>query len=106
MTSIVASWLAITIRSAGNSIPPIWTLALGKNLFVWVLPPIELILIGGYIGATGILCDSTHDAVTKECVAPVLNNTFAEWYLTENVPSATPEVSWAVSTSRWFTFPY
>jgi hypothetical protein len=30
------------------------------------------------MGATGMLCVSTHDAVTKECVAPVLNNTFAE----------------------------
>ena len=48
-----------------------------QNLSVWVLPPIELTLIGGYMGATGILCDSTHDAVTKECVAPVSNNTFA-----------------------------
>jgi hypothetical protein len=42
------------------------------------------------MGATGILCDSTHDAVTKECVAPVSNNTFAEWYSIENIPSATP----------------
>jgi hypothetical protein len=32
------------------------------------------------MGATSILCDSTHDAVTKECVALVSNNTFAEWY--------------------------
>jgi hypothetical protein len=58
------------------------------------------------MGATGIWCDSTHDVVTKECVAPVSNNTFAEWYSTENVPSATPGVSWTVSASRWFTFPY
>jgi hypothetical protein len=58
------------------------------------------------MGATGILCDSTHDAVTKECVAPVSNKTFAEWYSTENVPNATPRVSWTVSASRWFTFPY
>jgi hypothetical protein len=42
------------------------------------------------MGAIGILCDSTHDAVTKECVAPVSNKTFAEWYSTENVPNATP----------------
>jgi hypothetical protein len=58
------------------------------------------------MGATGILCDSTHDAVTKEYVAPVSNNTFAEWYSTENVPNATPGVSWTVSASKWFTFPY
>jgi hypothetical protein len=25
----------------------------------------------------GMLCDSTQDAETKECVAPVSNNTFA-----------------------------
>jgi hypothetical protein len=48
-----------------------------QNLSVWVLPPIELTLIGGYMGATSIMCVSTHDAVTKECVAPVSNNTFA-----------------------------
>jgi hypothetical protein len=65
MTSIVASWLPITIRSTGNSILPISTLALGQNIYVWVLPPIELTLKGGYMGATGILCDSTLDAVTK-----------------------------------------
>jgi hypothetical protein len=45
------------------------------------------------MGASGILCDSTYDAVTKECDAPVSNNTFEEWYSTENVPSATPGVS-------------
>jgi hypothetical protein len=39
------------------------------------------------MGATGILYDSTHDAVIKECVAPVSNKTFAEWYSTKNVPS-------------------
>jgi hypothetical protein len=58
------------------------------------------------MGATVILCDSTHDAVTKECVALVSNNTFAEWYSIENVPSATHGVSWTVSASRWFTFLY
>jgi hypothetical protein len=58
------------------------------------------------MGATSILCDSTHDAVTKECVGPVSNNTFAEWYSTKNVPSATLGVSWTVSASRWFTFLY
>jgi hypothetical protein len=58
------------------------------------------------MGTTGILCDSTHDAVTKECVAPVSNKTFAEWYSTENVPSATLGVSWTMSASKWFTFPY
>jgi hypothetical protein len=52
------------------------------------------------MGSTGILCDSTYDAVTKECVALVSNNTFAEWYSTENVPSATLAVSWTVSASR------
>jgi hypothetical protein len=52
------------------------------------------------MGETGILCDSTHDAVTKECVAPLSNKTFAEWYSTENVPSATPGVSWTVSASK------
>jgi hypothetical protein len=50
------------------------------------------------MGVTGILCDSTHDAVT--------NKTFAEWYSTENVPSATPGVFWTVLASKWFTFPY
>jgi hypothetical protein len=49
------------------------------------------------MGFTGILCDSTHDAVKKECVAPVSNNTFAEWYSTENVPNGTPGVSSTVS---------
>jgi hypothetical protein len=58
------------------------------------------------MGATGILCDSTHDVVTKEYVAPVSNNTFAEWYSTRNVPSATPVVSCTVLASRWYTFPY
>jgi hypothetical protein len=58
------------------------------------------------MGATGILCVSTHDAVIKECVALVSNKTFAEWYSTENIPSATPGVSRTVSTSKWFTFPY
>jgi hypothetical protein len=72
--------------------------AAGVDVLVLVLmssslPPIELTLIGGYMGATGILCDSTHDIVTKGCVPPVSNNTFAEWYSTENVPSATPGVS-------------
>jgi hypothetical protein len=76
-----------------------------ENLSVWVLPPIELTLIGGFMGATGILCYSTHDAVTKECVALVSNNTFAEWYSTKNVSSATPDVSWTVPASKWFTFP-
>jgi hypothetical protein len=27
-------------------------------------------------------------------------------YSTENVPNATPGVSWTVSASKWFTFPY
>jgi hypothetical protein len=58
------------------------------------------------MGATCILCDSTYDAVTKECVAPVSNNTFTESYSTENVPSATPRVSWTVLASRWLAFPY
>jgi hypothetical protein len=82
------SRVPITIRSVGNTIPHIWTLAFGQNLFVWVLPPTEQTLIGGNMGATGMLCVSTHDAVTKECVAPVSNNTFVD--STENVPSATP----------------
>jgi hypothetical protein len=72
------SWVPITIRSAGNSIPLIRTFALGQNLSVWVLPTIELTLIGGYMCATDILCVSTHDAVIKECVALVSNNTFVE----------------------------
>jgi hypothetical protein len=29
------------------------------------------------LGATGMLCVSTHDVVTKECVTLVSNNTFA-----------------------------
>jgi hypothetical protein len=45
------------------------------------------------MGATGILCDSTHDAVTKECVAPVSNNTFAEWYLSVPWNRGTPYYS-------------
>jgi hypothetical protein len=45
------------------------------------------------MGATGMLYVSMHDAITKECVAAVSNNTFAEWDSTENVPSATPGVS-------------
>jgi hypothetical protein len=65
---MVTSRVPITIRSTGNSIPLIWTRALGQNLSVWVLPPIELTLIGGYMGATGMLCVSTHDADMKECV--------------------------------------
>jgi hypothetical protein len=58
------------------------------------------------MGATGILCDSTHDVVTKEYVALVSNNTFTEWYSTENVPSATHGISLNVLASKWFTFPY
>jgi hypothetical protein len=83
----------ITTRSAGNSIPLILTLAFRQNLSVWVLPPTELTLIGGNMGATGMLCVSTHDAVTKECMALVSNNTFAGRDSTENVPSATLGVS-------------
>jgi hypothetical protein len=49
--------------------------------------------MGGYMGVTGIICDSTHDAITKECVALVSNKAFAEWYSTENVPSAILGVS-------------
>jgi hypothetical protein len=45
------------------------------------------------MGATGVVCVSTDDVVTKECVAPVSNNTFVEWDSTENVPSATLGVS-------------
>jgi hypothetical protein len=45
------------------------------------------------MGATGMMCVSTHDVVTKECVALVSNNTFVELDSTENVPSATPGVS-------------
>jgi hypothetical protein len=56
------------------------------------------------MGATGILCDSTHDAVTKECIALVSNKTFAEWFSTENIPSATPGVSCTVSSSNGSPF--
>jgi hypothetical protein len=59
------SQVPITIKSVGNSIPLIWTLAFGQNLSVWVLPPTELTLKDGYMDATGILCVSTHDTVTK-----------------------------------------
>jgi hypothetical protein len=38
----------------------------------------------------GRLCASTHDAVMKECVAPVSNNTSAIWESTGNVPSIMP----------------
>src|SRR5688572_31625112 len=31
---------------------------------------------GGIIGSMGMLCDSTQDVETKECVAPVSNRTF------------------------------
>jgi hypothetical protein len=55
------------------------------------------------MGATGILCHSTHDAVTKECVDPVSNKTFAEWYSTENVPSATPGLCRPPSGSPFHT---
>jgi hypothetical protein len=34
----------------------------------------------------GRLCASTHDAVMKECVAPVSNNTSAIWESTGNIP--------------------
>jgi hypothetical protein len=40
-------------------------------------PPTELTLKGGIIGSTGMLCAYTHNVETKECVAPVSNNTFA-----------------------------
>jgi hypothetical protein len=73
---MVTSRVPITIKSLGNSIPYLNS-CIGEKLFVCVLPPIELTLIGGYMGATGMLCVSTHDAVTKECVAPVSSNTFA-----------------------------
>ena len=62
----------------GEFYPPYLNSCTGANFIYWVLPPIELTLIGGYKGATGILCVSTHDAVIKECVALVSNNTFAE----------------------------
>jgi hypothetical protein len=35
----------------------------------------------------GSLCASTHDAVMKECVAPVSNNTSAIWESTGNIPT-------------------
>jgi hypothetical protein len=38
----------------------------------------------------GRLCVSTHDAVMKECVAPVSNNTSAIWESTGNIPTIMP----------------
>src|SRR5688572_14843251 len=38
----------------------------------------------------GRLCASTHDAVMKECVAPVSNNTSAIWESTGNIPTIMP----------------
>jgi hypothetical protein len=60
-----------------RELPGVSTAGPGIGWGVTVLPPTELTLIGGNMGATGMLCVSTHDAVTKACVAPVSNNTFA-----------------------------
>jgi hypothetical protein len=38
----------------------------------------------------GRLCAFTHDAVMKECVAPVSNNTSAIWESTGNIPTIMP----------------
>jgi hypothetical protein len=51
-----------------------------------------------------MLCTSTHDAETKECVAPVSNSTFAGWDSTRNIPTATSGASWIASASKWFPF--
>jgi hypothetical protein len=42
---------------------------------------------------TGRLFASTHDAVIKECVAPVSNNTSAIWELIGNIPTIMSGVS-------------
>jgi hypothetical protein len=39
------------------------------------------------------LSASTHDAVIKECVAPVSNNTSTIWESTGNIPTIMPFVS-------------
>jgi hypothetical protein len=49
----------------------VWTNPIELNF-----PPTELTLKGGIIGSMGLLCDSTQDVETKECVALVSNNTF------------------------------
>jgi hypothetical protein len=54
----------------------------------------------------GRLCASTHDAVIKECVAPVSNNTSAIWKLTRNIPTIMPGVSWTTLASKWFNLPW
>jgi hypothetical protein len=41
----------------------------------------------------GRLCGSTHDAVIKECVAPVSNNTYVVWESIGNIPTIMPGVS-------------
>jgi hypothetical protein len=50
-------------------------------------PPTELTLNGEVIGSMGMLCASTYDVETKECMAPVSNNTFAGWDSTGNIPT-------------------
>ena len=64
MTSIPG--VPITIKSLGNPIPLISTIMFEHILSVCTLPPTELILMGGIIAYTEMLCNSTHVAVTKE----------------------------------------
>jgi hypothetical protein len=52
-----------------------------------------------------MLCASTHDVETKECVAPVSNSTFAGWDSTGNIPTVTYGASLIASASKGFTFP-
>jgi hypothetical protein len=67
----------MTTRLAGKSIPLFQSLDSDKSYRTELFPPIELTLKGGIIGSMGMLCDSTQDEETKECVAPVSNSTSA-----------------------------
>ena len=69
--------IPITMRLAGNAIPLISTHTFKQMLSARILPPAESILMGVDMVVIGRLCASTHDAVMKECVAPVSNNTSA-----------------------------
>jgi hypothetical protein len=51
-----------------------------------------------------MLCASTHDVGTKECVAPISNSTFTRWDSTGNIPTATSSASWIASASNGSPF--
>jgi hypothetical protein len=75
-------------------------------MLVQTFPWDKSICIGVVIVVIGRLCASTHDAVTNECVAPLSNSTSVGWYLTKNVLTAMPGVSWTVLASKWFSLPW